>query len=571
MKSWMPVVLSLSFLFVLMPCKAQQNIFINQAGYLPSSQKHVYVDYQAESFSIINRETAKPVFTGELTIRSEKDVNTGLSIYEGDFSTLTEPGDYLVKIKSSLNSGITSYPFKISTSPYANLIEKANKSLFLQRCGMDLLEEYAGEHHRCKCHLDDAKYHPTAALEGNKDVTGGWHDAGDYGKYIAAGSVTSAYLLLAYELAPVKHYSDSWGIPESGNGISDLLDEIKYEVDWMLKMQREDGAVHEKVHTKLYADFMMPGESKTQRYIYEVSSTATADFVAIMARVSRVYESIDQNFSDRCKKAALKSYAYLQKHPDIFPEGGFKNPADTKAGGYSDAYDKDERLWAATELFILTGKKKYYHDYQLLKEVVGSSFSEASWANPSTLAYYTMLFSDNAKIDEVEKKALKASLIEYCDRHVAIAEKDGFRTGMLANDFVWGSTSSVLKKAINLIYGYELTGNEAYKNLAISHMDYIVGVNVHKISFVTGVGTKRILHLHHAPSIADMHAEPIPGILSGGPNKFLNDAALQNAFDENTPPAKCFVDDVESYASNENTISGHSVLYFVATYIDGLE
>ncbi|TRX66136.1 glycoside hydrolase family 9 protein [Carboxylicivirga sp. M1479] len=546
---------------------AQQNIYVNQVGYTTHQSKRVLTDYRAERFDVINTQTGQIAFQGEFKLRKTDDPCSGMTLFEGDFTALSEPGKYLVRVHSSLNSGITSFVFPIGEDVYTNVLNLANKALFLQRCGMPIEEQYAGVYARELCHTDDCFYHPNCTQNGAKNMTGGWHDAGDYGKYVAPGSVTIGILYASYELNKAKWDSDNWNIPESGNGLPDLLDEVIYELNWLFKMQRADGAVHEKVHTKDYVQFIMPSEGNVPQYIYEVSSTATADFAAIMAKSARIFKSLDPHLAEKCQKAALLSYSYLEDNRDIFPLGGFKNPADTKAGGYSDAYDKDERIWAAAEMYLLTGKKKYLKDFNELNTIFKSQFSEAGWINPTALGFYSILMADDKHLTNLQSE-LREGLQAYSQKHIEIAEGDGFGIGMKPDDFTWGSNGTVLFKAMNLVMAAHVLESKESAHLAAHHLDYIFGLNPNKISYVTGVGTNRILHLHHAPTVADLNAEPIPGILSGGPNKFRNDEALQKIFSEDTPPARVFVDNEESYSSNENTIYTNAALQFVATYFN---
>jgi len=549
---------------------AQQNIYVNQVGYGTHLPKKVYVDYPADSFEVVNVKTGELAFKSIFKLRKADDKCSGMTIYEGNFSALTNPGRYMVRVFSPANSGISSYAFTISDEVYSNMLSLANTSLYLQRCGLDMHEKYAGKYARKICHTDNAIYHHTCLLKGDKDMTGGWHDAGDYGKYIAPGAVTIAILYASYELNKEKMAGDNWNIPESGNGVPDVLDEIRYELNWMFKMQRHDGAVHEKIHTKQYVQFVMPSEGQVPQFIYEVSSTATADFAAIMAKSSRIFKTIDPKLSQKCIAAAQKAYNYLSKHPDIFPEGGFKNPADTQAGGYSDAYDKDERIWAAAEMYLATGKKAYLNDFNALNTIFKSQFSETSWINPSALGFYSLLLAPETKQIKALQSELKEGLGQYCQAIKKIALQDGFGIGMQVDDYNWGSNAIVLYKAMNLILADHVLGDEESRHIALNHLDYIFGMNPNKVCYVTGVGTKRVLHLHHAPSVADLIAEPIPGILTGGPNKYRYDEALQNEFSEDVPPARIFLDNEESYSSNENTIYSNAALVFVATYFNKL-
>jgi endoglucanase len=540
---------------------AQQNIFVNQVGYEPNAFKPVYTDYKADSFAVVDIKTKQTLAFFPFSLRKTNDPCSGKTVYEGDFSAITTPGEYVIRVFSPLNSGITSYSFKIGSKVYLPLINTANKSLFLQRCGIEIEEKHAGKYARPKCHLDAATYHHTCTQQGKRDVSGGWHDAGDYGKYMAPGSVTAAVLLQLYQLKGLAYASDNWNIPESGNGIPDMLDEVKYELDWMFKMQRTDGAVHEKIHTKDYVQFIMPHEGTVPQYIYEVSSTATADFAAVMALASRIYTDFDKNFADHCLDASLKAYAYLDENKQIFPKGGFKNPEDTKAGGYSDAYDKDERIWAAAELYVTTGKKKYLQDFKAYFEEI-NCFSAISWVSPATLGFYSIVLNDSKDNKDLQN-TLTEKLASYCDKHLDVASKDGFGIGMKANDYTWGSNGSVVSKAMNFILAYQLTNNEDYKKMAAQHIHYILGMNPNKKCYVTGFGSNPIRHLHHAPSVSDAVPQPIPGILSGGPNMYRDDQSLINTFPEGTPPALVFLDNEESYSSNENTIYTNTYLVFV--------
>ena len=174
--------------------QAQQNIYVNQVGYLTHAPKYFYTDYAADSFAVINTETRKAVFKGEMELRKKNDPLAGFDIYTGSFTDLKTQGNYVVKVFSGLNSGIVSYPFDISDEVFTDLLLLANRSVFMQRCGIAMEEKHVGKYYRDICHLKKAQYHPTNNMEGEKDMTGGWHDAGDYGKYIAPGSVTIATL-----------------------------------------------------------------------------------------------------------------------------------------------------------------------------------------------------------------------------------------------------------------------------------------------------------------------------------------------------------------------------------------
>ena len=151
------------------------------------------------------------------------------------------------------------------------------------------------------CHTAEAKIYNG---EGTVDVTGGWHDAGDYGRYITAGACACAQLLYAYKLFPKAFDGLDLNIPESGSGVPDILSECRYELEWMLKMQREDGAVYHKVTTMRHAPFIMPEDDKEQLFVFPISSMATADLCAVCALAAGIFRPFDKAFSGRLAKAA---------------------------------------------------------------------------------------------------------------------------------------------------------------------------------------------------------------------------------------------------------------------------
>jgi endoglucanase len=376
-------------------------------------------------------------------------------------------------------------------------------------------------------------------------------------------------MLLAYELFPDRFSNDDLNIPESGNSIPDLLDENKYEIDWFFKMQNTDGGVFFKVTKNNFESFIMPNYDSGMRNIYTVSSTATGDFASVLAKASRIYSAFDTSFSNKCLTAAELAWSYLEAHSSIVPAGGFINPSDTFTGGYGDSDDRDERLWAACELFLATGKEKYHNYFKAHYNEAGIFTGVMGWGNVRSLVLLTYLLSDNPSTDLSIKNTLKAALKTYCDKLVTRRNSSGFHLTLSSSEFNWGCNSDVLNKAILLIAEYQLTNDMNYYNTALDQLNYILGCNAHNLSFVTGTGTSSVMHPHHRPSEADKITAPVPGLLAGGPNKYLGDDVLKAHFNSSTPPALCYVDVMESYASNEVAINWNSPLVFVTGFFKG--
>lgn len=205
------------------------DININQVSYQPGDIKIATFrgDETGDSFEVIDTATGKSIFTGQIN-KAEKNVSSRETCATGDFSSVIQPGTYQIKNDACGES----YEFKIGDDVYQDLLKDAVRMLYLQRCGEELSEKQAGDFAHPACHTGEAVVYGT---DEKKDVTGGWHDAGDYGRYVVSGAKAVADILLAYENYP-DVFGDDMDIPESGNGTPDVLDEARYELDWMLKM-----------------------------------------------------------------------------------------------------------------------------------------------------------------------------------------------------------------------------------------------------------------------------------------------------------------------------------------------
>ncbi len=540
-------------------------IYVNQLGYLPEEEKGAYTTTNVDSFFLVEQSSGKIVFAEPLRLRKTDDPATGLTLYEADFSTFTTPGRFTIQ----LSNGEESVPFCIADSVFQSVALKSLKGLYFQRCGTTLQAEFAEDWSHGTCHSTDALFHASCDTFGYLKTSGGWHDAGDYGKYVVPAANALAYLLFWAEYFPQGFTTDSLNIPESGNSIPDVLDEARWELEWLLTMQDSAlGGVYFKVTTKNFVGWVMPDDSYETRYIYQISSTATADFAAIMARAYRLFNQYDSAFANQCLQAARNAWRFLEENPDIVPEGGFQNPDDTETGAYEDSDDSDERLWAAAELFETTGEEKYNSYFLDHYQQGGIINGQTSWQNVKPLAQITYLNSSQVNASSTAKENILNALVDYAEETVSISQNDGFRVALQEWEYYWGSNSVVLSKATMLIFTYKATANLQYRQTALHQLNYILGCNAHNMTFVTALGTNSPLHIHHAPSVADGVEPPVPGLMAGGPNRYLDDPALQQAFNSQTPPALCYLDDQDSYASNEIAIYWNAPLFFVSAYFN---
>lgn len=546
---------------------AGRPLMLNQAGFTPQSLKLVYVTTPVDSFTVRDAITGAARYRGGLALVRANDPATGFPVYQGDFSSFATPGEWVVVAATD-----SSPKFVIGDSAVIRVAESALKGFYYQRCGLTLTPGIAGPYQHPACHLLDGFFHATAESTGFMLVTGGWHDAGDYGKYVVNAGVTLGTLLMAYEYYPPRFASDRIGIPESGNGIPDILDEARYELDWLLKMQKPDGGVFTKLTKAQFEGFVMPQNDPTppQRLIYQISSCATGDFAAVMARAGRVYRPFDSAYATGCLAAARKAWGYLQAHASIVPAGGFRNPPGTGTGEYGDGNDADERLWAAAELFETTGESSF-NSYYVFRASSGSYVTgPMSWGDVGSMAHLTYIFSARPEVNAAVRNAARSTLVTTCQSLLAKRDASGFRAALQPGDFNWGSNSVALNSAILLLCGFRETGLKAYETAAGDQLSYVLGANGLGRSFLTGTGKKSPRQIHHRPSSSDGVADPVPGLLAGGPNGYLStDVVLNALIQAGTPAGLCYADSLPSFASNEIAINWNAPLVFVAGYFAG--
>ena len=527
------------------------NIRFNQVGYYPKSIKEfVVADYEATSFNILN-EKNKIVYEGELVDKGSWDTS-GEHILLGDFTRLTRAGNFLIQ----LNTGITSASFQIAPWIYETALDASIKSFYFQRASMAIEEQYGGIYKRASGHPDDqCFFHPsTGKTDGTLNSPGGWYDAGDYGKYVVNAAITVGQMLNLLEMLPDAIPTDQLNIPESGNGIRDLLDEIRYELDWVMTMQDEDGGVFHKLTALNFGAFIMPEAYDLDRYIIGKGTTASLNFAAVMAQASRVYTEIDPVFSSEALISAERAWNWAAENSDI----PYRNPEDVVTGEYGDDIFSDNFYWAAAELFITTGNESYLEALAQYDQPYEHQITNSWKFFIRNMGFHTLLINGKQN-DELTKKHLALS-------DEILAKMNSIPYGISIDHFEWGSNSDVLNQAMILCVAHHLSGEQKYLDGAIRNTDYIFGKNATGFSFLTGFGSKQVMFPHHRPSGADAIDEPVPGFILGGPNKDKQDS--QHVEYASDYPAKSFVDLQDSYASNEVCLNWNAPAVFVLGYLE---
>ena len=433
------------------------------------------------------------------------------------------------------------------------------RGLYYQRAGQELPEQYAGAYARAAGHPDtEVLYHPSSGHSGGSiSSPGGWYDAGDYNKYIVNGAFPLGQFLTLYEDVGDPAPDGSLNIPESGNGRSDYLDEMKYELDWMLTMQDADGGLFHKLTTLNFEGMVTPSAATSQRYIVGKSSTATFDFAAATAQASRVYRSYDGAYADRLLAAARHAYTWGIANPSVI----FRNPEDVHTGEYGDDNTDDERAWAAAELFATTGEQEYYNEVQARPPHVRFGGGWTSYMG--NLAAFTLLrFPD--RVPQELHGELRELVVTLADSLVMTIDANAYRQPL--TDFGWGSNSDVLNAAMFIAAAHRQEPKPEYRTAMYDCMNYILGNNPNGVCYLTGFGDTSPRYIHHRPSISDGIDAPVPGLLSGGPNSDQQDREYAT-YPPGVTPMRSWVDQEGSYASNEICLNWNAPFTYVAGYL----
>jgi endoglucanase len=555
----------------------QPAILSNQLGFYPDAPKCVIVTGgSSERFYIKELQGGKPVLDGKLS-SPQPSSNSSLICQQAVFDGLTAPGDYVLTV-----TGIDS-PLYFSIRPdiHRQVATAALKGFYYQRVSMPLEEKYAGKWARAAGHPDTAVLiHASAASAKRPEGTvistpGGWYDAGDYNKYIVNSGVTMGTLLSAYEDFPDYFDSLSTNIPESSNGIPDLLDEVLYNLRWMLSMQDPfDGGVYNKCTNAAFDGTIMPDKATAPRYVVQKGTAAALDFAAVTAQAARVFAKYKKQLpglSDSCLAAAVKAWNWATANPAMEYDQDEMNkqfkPVIT-TGGYGDRSFKDEWYWAAVELYITTGKQLYADG---VKSYGQSAAGIPGWPNVGMLGGFSLIrFAAKIPLAKELSQPVKQTILRMANGFIEQSRHNAFGTVMGGDkrDFVWGSSSVAANQGWLLVNAFFINGDTAYLRHALGNLDYLLGRNATGYSFVTGTGRRSTMHPHHRPSMADGIIEPVPGLLAGGPNAQANKQdKCRYAF---TEPETTYTDEDCSYASNEIAINWNAPLVYLAAAMEAL-
>ena len=568
------IILSAVFVASATTMMAQQTetIRMNQVALYPSQQKTAVIEAPAaKKISVTNVATGKAAGKAR-AVRKSTSPWSGKQRTIVDITNITAPGTY------ELSANGAKQRFVVKNDALTDITKASLKAFYLIRSGVEIEPQYAKEYARPLGHPDtQVMVHASAVSPGRPEGTIissplGWYDAGDYNKYIVNSAYSVGIMLQSYEQN--KDYFDrlNVNIPESNNNTADLLDEVMFNIKWMLTMQDPyDGGVYHKLTTPNFEGFVMPKDCHQQRYVIQKSVTATYDFAAVMALASRLFEGNKDYpcFSARAKDAALAAYNWAELHPKALYNQDAMNKQfdpDVSTGTYGDFDASDERLWAATELYLLTGDKVFL---SAAKPITERNFILPSWGNVTGLAMFSWIA--NKEKDAEIGENLQKKLLSYCDKKLETTPTSSFNTpcGNDAKDFGWGCLAEAFcANGVTLLYANKIIGDKKYLEGALQNADYILGRNATGYCYVTGFGQKSTMHPHHRVSAADGIEAPMPGLLAGGPNPGQQDNGDGSLAYPSRQPDESYIDHEGSYASNEIAINWNASLVAMLGWID---
>lgn len=535
-----------------------QKIQLNQLGYLPNARKVAIVpNVNQQSFRLVSLDTGKLVYKGKLTSAKSWQAAGNRSFKVADFSSVIKEGRYFLKVNGVADSA----EFDIASNVYDKLHDSALKSYYFNRSSLAIESPYGQQWSRAEGHADnEVKVHASAASTSRPESsmiesTKGWYDAGDYGKYVVNSGIATYTLLASYEHFPTFYQNRNTNIPESNDNIPDILNEAKWNIDWLATMQDTDGSVYHKLTTLAWPGKEMPVQDKRERFVIGKSTSAALDYAAVLAMGTRIYAPYNNGQTQHWLSSAELAWQWAVSNPNLV----YSQPDDVSSGEYGDDSFNDEFSWAAAELFITTQKPKYLEQYLNFR----SKIDVPSWSYVAYLATSTLLIKGQAIIPPVIYQKIKSEQLALADNLVQQYNDNGYQVPLVESDFVWGSNSVALNKALILMQAHRLSSKQAYKNAALSIIDYVLGRNPTDYSYVTGFGSKSPLFPHHRVSVSDGIVAPIPGMLVGGPHSGKQDGC-DYQFDQ---PAITYIDDWCSYATNEVAINWNAPLVYVLAAI----
>ncbi len=623
-------IVTLSFAFLscglfLSACSSEKEyytpILVDQFGYLPDLEKRAVIKNPKRGFDaersfipgklyrVIDTQTGKTVYEGgPISWKSGAiDEMSGDQIWWFDFSAVTTPGTYVI---CDVERGIESSPFEISDTVYAPVLKAAFKTFYLQRAGFEKREPYAPP-----AYADNAShiglgqdpharlYNATESADTERDLRGGWYDAGDYNKYTSwtANYVT---LLLSTYLENPAVWTDDFGIPESGNGIPDILDEVKWGLDWLERMQNKDGSM---LSVMALDEGSPPSKAKGPSVYGPVNTSATVTSAGAFAMAAKVFgdnrelKSHKKRYSDR----AIKAWRWAEANPNV---KFYNNDKDQGSLGLAagqqevdEARLRKKQLIASVHLYALTHDMSFRTGVEKLYAQVRPMAADTPNAFEGHMAFEMLYFARQKGVPPNFVRQIKSdydrNLLNGFNAWPAIHnQEDAY--GAFVDGYWWGSNStkarrgSVYTQAVIAKIGSQT--QREYLNAAKGYLHYLHGVNPLGKTYLSNMSEygaeNSVNSFYHAwfkdgsedyDDVRSSRYGPAPGFLVGGPNDGYerDQCCAENSCGgygadmckfpilsppAGQPPAKSYADFNEGWPINSWSVTENSNSYQVA-------
>jgi PKD repeat protein len=537
--------------------KSAPAIKVNQLGFVPNTEKYALVTgfgedlpvTEGEKFQVIKAADDSVAYTGELDLITYfEPADSGEKIFKADFSELAAPGEYYIAIDGLDNS----LKFTIAEDIYSSLVVDAARYFYYQRQGIELEEEYAQGYSREDITPQDEEAIFASGEKDPIDITKGWYDAGDFGKYVNAGATGISDLFWAYEIFPSQFGDDQFNIPESGNGVPDVLDEVRWELEWMLKMQdSESGGFYPRVQSD-------DDENISERIIMDQNGCTTDDTACaagVFAHAYLIYKNYDESFANQCLDAAKSAWTFLENNP---------NNIISPPGPYNVSDDSGDRLWAAASLYRATGEEVYHTYFEENYKFFAAKFEDPdsyahTWGDMWLTAFLSYLKAES-KDAEVESW-IETEFGIWLDNILTRYENNPWNNAIVPGNYFWGINMQVMNVPMDAIIGSKLLEkyNDRVSKLGFGSLNWLLGTNPLRFSFVSGYGEDSVKGVFS--NIYNLDGkEGIPnGYMPGGPNAYEGAGLSRFA-------AKCYTRSTGDWVANEHTVYWNSALVFMSAY-----
>jgi len=572
------------------------HICVDQFGYLPDESKVAVISDPQKGYNAFDHYTCgskleirsrdgKTVFTGATTTWKNGAVHedSGDRGWWFDFSTLKVAGQYYVYDPATRKR---SPLFRIGDSVFKPVLTAATRMFFYQRIGVPLTAQYAqGPWVEDAAYVQDSRARSVLAKDDasqERNMIGGWMDAGDTDKYPPFNGDVIHPLLYAYTANP-KAFTDDFGIPESGNGLPDILDEVKVQLDWLVRMQFSDGSVPVKMGNIDYNQPYPLSKDMRTRYYGPKDSGATIYTCANFAHAARVYGQFPawKNYAASLAKKAVLAWDWYQSNPRTFKT----DSGEIKSGIANRSAEEQDRMeaYAAIHLFALTGEEQYQ---AAIRKKAGASrqLTEYLWSpyeagSAEALVDYTAL--PKADPDLVAKIRAKLLRSATSDQFAPAPEADLYRAWMQPTNYHWGSNT------VRAAWGVVALQAAKGANVDAPTRDRLIqraadmlhsfhGVNPMGVVYLTNMdkygaehSLKCIFHGKYGAGTPFSHNPP-PGYVVGGPNQSFGGKAAEGhpsiEWIKNQPRAKAYADFDLAWPESSWELS-EPAIYYQAIYV----